>query len=52
MSNLYVAQVKKKCGVDVRENFNLPKSESAKQPMCPKKKEEVIRKAFRCYGII
>lgn len=52
VSNLYIAQVKKKCGLDVGENFNLPKSESMKQPMCPKEKEEAIRQAFRYYGII
>ena len=34
VSNLYIAQIKKKCGLDVGENFNLPKSENAKQPKC------------------
>ena len=29
VSSLYIAQIKKKCGLDVRENFNLPKSENA-----------------------
>lgn len=47
VSNLYIAQVKKKCGLDVSENFNLPKSESAKQPIWPKEKEEAIRQAFK-----
>ena len=32
VSSLYIAQIKKKCGLDVRENFNLPKSENARQP--------------------
>ena len=52
VSNLYIAQVKKKCGLDVGENFNLPKSESVKQPMCPKEKEEAIRQAFKYFGIV
>ena len=52
VSNLYIAQVKKKCGLDVGENFNLSKSEGANQPMCPKEKEEAIRQAFRFNGII
>ena len=32
VSSLYIAQIKKKCGLDVRENFNLPKLENARQP--------------------
>ena len=40
VSSLYFAQIKKKCGLDVGENFNLPKSENARQPQCtPEKKE-------------
>ena len=40
VSNLYIAQVKAKYGIIERENYNLPKSEDAKQPQCPKKKED------------
>ena len=29
VSNLYIAQVKRKCGIELAENFNLPKSEDA-----------------------
>ena len=46
VSNLYIAQIKKKCGLDVGENFNLPKSENAKQPKCTPEKEEAIIQAF------
>ena len=46
VSNLYIAQIKKKCGLDVGENFNLPKSENAKQPKCTPEKEEAIMQAF------
>ena len=42
VSNLYIAQVKAKYGIIERENYNLPKSEDAKQPQCPKKKEDAI----------
>ena len=34
VSSLYIAQIKKKCGLDVGENFNLAKSENARQPKC------------------
>ncbi len=33
VSNLYIAQVKKKCGIIGRENYNLPKSEGARGPV-------------------
>ena len=46
VSNLYIAQIKKKCGLGVGKNFNLPKSENAKQPKCTPEKEEAIIQAF------
>ena len=46
VSNLYIAQIKKKCGLDVGKNFNLPKFENAKQPKCTPEKEEAIMQAF------
>lgn len=52
VSNLYIAQIKKKCGLDVGKNFNLPKSENAKQPKCTPEKEEAIMQAFKHFGII
>ena len=52
VSNLYIAQIKKKCGLDVGENFNLPKSENAKQPKCTPEKKEAIMQAFKHFGII
>ena len=39
VSNLYIAQVKRKCGIELAENFNLPKSEDARQPRCPKRRK-------------
>lgn len=35
VSNLYISQVKRKCGIEVGENYNLPKSEDSRQPQCP-----------------
>ena len=34
------------------ENFNLPKSENARQPQCTPEKEEAIMQAFRHFGIV
>ena len=52
VSSLYIAQVKKKCGIETGENHNLPKAEDAKQPQVTPEKEEAIMKAFRHFGII
>ena len=49
---LYIAQIKKKCGLDVGENFNPAKSENARQPQCTPEKEDAIMQAFRHFGII
>lgn len=52
VSNLYIAQVKKKCGIEVGESFNKPKSENAKQPKCPVEKEKAIKDALVHFGMI
>lgn len=52
VSHLYIAQVKQKCGIIERENYNKPKSEDAKQPQCPPEKEAAIIEALRYYGMI
>ena len=49
---LYIAQVKRKCGLELAENFNLPKSEDSRQPQCPKEKEEAIMEALSHFGMI
>ena len=46
------ASRKKKCGLDVGENFNLSKSDNARQPQCTPEKEDAIMQAFRHFGII
>ena len=52
VSSLYIAQIKKKCGLDVGENYNLSKSENVRQPQCTPEKEDAIMQAFRHFGII
>ena len=52
VSSLYFAQIKKKCGLDVGENFDLPKSENARQPQCTPEKKEAIMQAFKHFGMI
>lgn len=52
VSSLYISQVKRKCGLDVGENYNKPKSENSKQPQCPPEKEEAIMSALRHFGVI
>lgn len=52
VSNLYIAQVKQKCGFDMRLNYNLPKSENARQPKCPADKEAAIMDALKHFQMI
>ena len=52
VSSLYIAQVKQKCGIIERENYNKPKSEDAKQPQCPPDKEKAIKEALKHFGMI
>ena len=52
VSSLYIAQVKQKCGIIERENYNKPKSEDAKQPQCPPDKENSIKEALKHFGMI
>ena len=52
VSNLYIAQVKAKYGIIERENYNKPKSDEARQPKCPKEKEEAIVDALRYFQMI
>ena len=52
VSSLNIAQVKQKYGIIERDNFNKPKSEDAKQPQCPKKKEDAIVEALKAFKMI
>ena len=50
--NLYISQIKRKCGIGVGKNYNLPKSEDSRQPQCPPEKEKAVREAFKYFGMI
>ncbi len=52
VSNIYISQIKRKCGIGVGKNYNLPKSEDSRQPQCPPEKEKAIREAFKHFGMI
>ena len=52
VSSLYISQVKRKCGIEVGENYNLPKSENARVPQCPKEKEDAIKAALKYFAMI
>ena len=47
VSNLYISQVKRKCGIEVGKNYNLPKNEDSRQPQCPEDKESSIVEALK-----
>ena len=52
VSNLYIAQVKRECGIIERENYNKPKSEESRQPQCPEEKKTAIVEALKHYHMI
>ena len=52
VSSLYISQVKRKCGIIERDNYNKPKSEDAKQPQCPPEKEAAIMEALRYFYMV
>lgn len=51
VSNLYIAQIKDKVGLEKRKNYN-PGSGDGKVLVCPPEKEEAIMDAFRYFGLI
>ncbi|MCI5698634.1 MAG: 23S rRNA (uracil(1939)-C(5))-methyltransferase RlmD [Clostridiales bacterium] len=52
VSTLYIAQIKRKCGLELGENYNKSKKENSKVPECPKEKEDAIMDALRYFGMI
>ena len=52
VSSLYIAQVKQKCGIIERVNYNLPKAENSRQLKCPPEKEKAIREALDYFQMI
>ena len=52
VSSLYISQVKRKCGLEVGQNYNLSKKEDAKVPQCPPEKEAAIMDALKHFQMI
>ena len=52
VSSLYISQIKRKCEIEVGENYNLPKTENPKVPQCPKEKEDAIKAALKYFAMI
>ncbi len=52
VSSLNIAQVKQKCGITERENYNKAKSKDSRQPKCTKEKEEAVVEALKFFKMI
>ena len=52
VSTLYIAQIKKKCGIVLREHYNKSKKEKQVIPQCTLEKEEAIMDALRHFKMI
>ena len=52
VSTLYIAQVKRKYGLEVRKHYNISKNGNQKVPQCPIEKEEAILAALKHFKMI
>lgn len=52
VSTLKISQIKRKCGLDVGEAYNKPKTQSSKVPNCPPEKENAIIDALKHFNMI
>ena len=52
VSSLYISQIKRKCGIEVGEHYNISQKENQKVPQCPKEKEDAIRAALEHFAMI
>ena len=52
VSSLYISQVKRKCGLEVGENYNLAKKEGSRIPQCPPDKEKAIHAALEYFAML
>ena len=52
VSTLYISQIKRKCGIDVGEHYNISQKENQKVPQCPKEKKDAIRAALEHFAMI
>ena len=49
VSNLYISQVKRKHGIELGKNYNLPKTDNPKKLICPPDKERAIEAALKYF---
>ena len=49
---LYIAQIKRKCGIELREHYSKSKKEKQIIPQCTPEKEEAIMDALRHFKMI
>ena len=52
VSSLYISQIKRKCGLDVGQNYNVSKKENAKVPQCPPEKAAAIVEALKYFQML
>ncbi|NLE13593.1 MAG: methyltransferase domain-containing protein [Clostridiales bacterium] len=52
VSSLYISQVKRKCGLEVGDSYNKPKSEDSRVPQCPPDKEKAIMDALKHFEML
>lgn len=52
VSSLNIAQIKDKCGIKERKNYNIAKCESGVNKRCTQEKEKAILDAFRYFAMI
>ncbi|HEU3718615.1 23S rRNA (uracil(1939)-C(5))-methyltransferase RlmD [Streptococcus pneumoniae] len=52
VSTLYIAQIKKKCGIELRKHYNKSKKDKQIIPQCTPEKEEAIMDALRHFKMI
>ncbi len=52
VSTLNIAQIKRKCGIEIKDSFRKPNSSESRQPSCTKEKEELIMEAFRHFKMV
>ena len=52
VSSLYIAQIKRKYGIEMGENYNKPEDPKARVPKCPKEKELAILDALKNFRMV
>lgn len=52
VSSLYISQIKRKCGIEIREHYNISHKGNQRVLQCPKEKEVAIRDALKHFAMI